>query len=61
MHASIDHHFHAEVILFPASTAHFYFLFLISMFLPFEVASYRWVKQAGRLQEVELRSEPKGQ
>jgi hypothetical protein len=36
-------HFHAEVILFPASTAYFYFLFLISMFMSFEVVSHQQV------------------
>jgi hypothetical protein len=35
--------FHAEVILFPASTAYLYFLSLISTFLSFEVVSHRQV------------------
>ena len=46
-HAAIGNrfiHFHAEVILFPASTAYFYFLFLISMFLFFFMFWYfYWV------------------
>jgi hypothetical protein len=36
-------YFNAEVILFPASTAYFYFLSLISTFLSFEVVSHRQV------------------
>jgi hypothetical protein len=36
-------HVYAEVILFPASIAYFYFLFLISTFLSFKVVSHRQV------------------
>ena len=35
-------HFHAELILFPVLTAHFYFLFLISMLSLFEVGTAHW-------------------